>query len=130
MHLLLDTNYLLRAVGQPERLTFAIRDALENLDNVVLFSAVSIWEIAIKTALRREDFGAKPDEVARAARDAGFVALPVSIEDAAYVVTLPSHHRDPFDRLLLAQALIRPARLLTSDAVLARYSELVWVQSL
>ena len=128
MRILLDTNYLLRAVGQPERLSASIRDPREDPANVILFSAVNIWEIAIKDALRRDDFIAKPDEVGRAAHDAGFIALPVSIEDAASIVTLPLHHRDPFDRLLVAQALNQPARLLTCDPMLARYSELVWLQ--
>ena len=128
MHILLDTNYLLWAVSQPARLGSSIRATLENPENEILFSAVSIWEIAIKAALRRDDFKAEPHAIGRAARMAGFSALPVSIDDAASVVHLPLHHRDPFDRLLVAQATGQPARLLTADPVLARYSDLVWFQ--
>ena len=128
MHILLDTNYLLWALGQPTRLSDSIRATLENPENEILFSAVSIWEISIKAALRRDDFNAEPHAISRAARMAGFSALPVSIDDAASVVRLPQYHRDPFDRLLVAQAMEQPARLLTADAVLVRYSELVWLQ--
>lgn len=128
MYILLDTNYLLWAVDQPARFSAGIREALESPENVILFSAVSIWEIAIKAALRRDDFNAKPDEVAQAAQDAGFTPLSVSVGDAVSIMNLPLHHRDPFDRLLVAQALNQPARLLTSDSKLARYSELVWLQ--
>jgi PIN domain nuclease of toxin-antitoxin system len=130
MHILLDTHYLLWAVDSPERLSPAAQQALKTQENTVYFSAVSIWEIAIKAALRRQDFQARPDVIGRAARDTGFEALPVTWQHTCGVTALANHHRDPFDKLLIAQAVALPARLLTADSVLARYSDLVWVEPL
>ncbi len=125
MRLLLDTHVLLWALGNPARLDGTIRDLLEDAANEVLFSAASIWEIAIKAGLGRADFTARPEQVAREARLTGFVELPVSADAAARVADLPPYHRDPFDRLLVAQAMAEPARLYTVDALLPPYSELV-----
>ena len=129
MRILLDTHYLLWAVDAPARLPASVRDALEDEDNIVFFSAVSIWEIAIKAALRRPDFQAQPESVGKAALEIGFEPLPVTWQHTCAVAALPNHHKDPFDKLLIAQAMAYPARLLTADAKLARYSELVWVAS-
>ncbi len=98
---------------------------LEDRANEVLFSAASIWEIAIKARLRRADFAVRPEQVAREARLTGFVELPVSADVAARVVDLPLHHRGPFDRLLVAQAMAEPAQLYTADPLLRPDSELV-----
>lgn len=125
MRLLLDTHVLLWAVGEQARLDDATRDLLENPENEVLFSAASIWEIAIKSRLRRAGFGVRPEDVATAAVEIGFVELPVRATAAAQVAELPMHHRDPFDRLLIAQAIAGPTRFYTADALLPRYSELV-----
>ena len=125
MVLLLDTHILLWALVMPERLPQDVRRDLANPDNEVCFSAVSIWEIAVKTALKRLDFRYDPDEIADAARQTGMVEICVSARQAARVVDLPHHHNDPFDRLLIAQALSLPARLFTADATMTRYSELV-----
>lgn len=89
-----------------------------------MFSAASVWEIAIKTALGRADFKVSPREVLAAALETGFVELPVRSAAALAVADLPLIHRDPFDRLLVAQALTEPARLYTADAALEPYSEL------
>ncbi|HEX6442216.1 MAG TPA: type II toxin-antitoxin system VapC family toxin, partial [Stellaceae bacterium] len=94
-------------------------------DNDVLFSAASIWEIAIKFARRRSDFSVRPEVISRAALQIGFVELPVTSALAARVADLPLLHRDPFDRLLVAQAIAEPAVLFTADARLSAYSELV-----
>ena len=91
----------------------------------MLFSAASIWEIAIKAGLSRADFAVRPEAVARAARDTGFVELPVRAEVAARVSDLPPHHRDPFDRLLVAQAMAEPVLLYTADPLLPPYTDLV-----
>ena len=91
----------------------------------MLFSAASIWEIAIKATLRRRDFGVQPDIVAEEARDIGFVELPIYSRVSAAVRNLPPIHRGPFDRLLVAQAITEPAVLFTADAELLAYSELV-----
>jgi PIN domain nuclease of toxin-antitoxin system len=125
MRLLLDTHILLWALGEPERLNAETRALLEDPDNEVLFSAASIWEIAIKARLGRADFAVHPEEIVQAACDTGFTELPVRANAAAQVMKLPLHHRDPFDRLLVAQALIEPMRLYTADPLLPPYSELV-----
>lgn len=127
MRILLDTHILLWALGQPGKLPGTARAMLEDRDNEVLFSAASIWEIAIKAQAGRVGFSVSPAEIATAAVNSGFDELPVRAVHAAAVHQLPLHHRDPFDRLLLAQAIGEPARLLTVDRELAKYSELVQV---
>jgi PIN domain nuclease of toxin-antitoxin system len=124
MRLLLDTHVLLWAVGKPARLNAETRSLLEETANEVLFSAASIWEIAIKAKLGRTDFAVRPEQIAWAALETGFVELPVSAA-AARAADLPLHHRDPFDRLLVAQAMAEPVRLYTADPLLPPYSELV-----
>lgn len=125
MRLLLDTHVLLWALGAPERLGTALRAAIQNPDNDIMFSAVSIWEIAIKSALRKDDFQVEPAEIVAAALESGFMELPVRSSAAVQVAKLPAHHRDPFDRLLIAQAIVEPATLYTADTQLEIYSELV-----
>lgn len=125
MRLLLDTYLLLWALADPDRLGTALRDLIEDPENEVLFSAASIWEIAIKAGLGRADFTVRPEEVTRGAILAGFAELPVRAEAAAQVTDLPPHHRDPFDRLLVAQAMAGPLRLYTADPLLPPYSELI-----
>lgn len=127
MRLLLDTHVLLWALMEPERLEPPGRELLEAPGNDVMFSAASIWEVAIKAALDRSDFRVSPAEIAGAAVDSGFAELPVRADAASRVAALPPLHRDPFDRLLVAQAMAEPARLLTTDRQLAAYSELVHV---
>ena len=124
MRLLLDTHILLWALGEPARLPRTAREAILDRGNEVLFSAASIWEIAIKSQLGRADFGASPEAIARSAMESGFDERP-SLVARALTARLPGHHRDPFDRLLIAQAMTEPARLLTVDSALRPYSELV-----
>ena len=125
MVLLLDTHVLLWTLGAPERLPQDIVAQIESRETTVYFSAASIWEIATKTALGKVDFQYSPEDIAQAAKDTGFVELPVSAAHAAKVGRLPLHHRDPFDRLLIAQILLLPAQLITADSALPPYSELV-----
>lgn len=125
MRLLLDTHLLLWALATPQRLDAATRGALEDPGNEVLFSAASLWEIAIKAGLGRADFAFDPPQILQAALDTGFVELPVRSAAAVLVAGLPPHHRDPFDRLLVAQAMSEPVRLYTADPLLPPYSELV-----
>jgi PIN domain nuclease of toxin-antitoxin system len=122
MRLLLDTHVFLWAVTDSPKLSPQARQALHDADAVHV-SAASIWEAAIKARLGKLD--ADPAELAGAIAGSGFVELPVRASHAAAVARLPAHHADPFDRLLVAQALTEPLKLLTADAVLARYSELV-----
>lgn len=125
MRLLLDTHILLWALTDPSRLSSSVRDALEDPANIVLFSAASVWEASIKAALGRTDFQFSPQEIVASALDAGFTELPVRSTAAMRVADLPHHHRDPFDRLLVAQAMDEPAMLYTSDAQLRAYGNLV-----
>ena len=125
MRLLLDTHVLLWALIEPTKLSVDVQAALEDPLNEVLFSAASVWDMAIKTALGRADFRVSPEIIVEAAYATGFTELPVRAAAALKVSTLPHHHRDPFDRLLIAQAMTEPAALYTADAQLAVYSELV-----
>ena len=129
MRILVDTHVLLWAAAEPERLPVSFRERLESPENEVLFSAASIWELAIKMQIGRLSLAITPEELARTARERGFDELPVMAVHAAAVRNLPLHHRDPFDRLLIAQAVHEPARLLTVDRLLGKYSDLVEVGS-
>lgn len=122
---LLDTNILLAALLAPERLPESVAADLSDPMNIVYFSAASIWEVAIKYSLRRTDFDFNPQDIHLLAQDTGFTELPVKGEGCYPLAILPWHHRDPFDRLLIAQAQSLPAYLLTTDGVLRQYSELV-----
>lgn len=115
MRLILDTHLLLWALGQPEKLSAAARSQIERAD--VYISAASIWEVSIKAALGK--LKANPAEILAAVQPAGFNLLPVTGEHAAKVFELPSHHKDPFDRMLVAQASFEPMILFTNDDALA-----------
>jgi PIN domain nuclease of toxin-antitoxin system len=125
MRLILDTNVLIRALIEPGRLGPDARSVLEDPEHEVFFSVASVWEIAIKFALGRADFKVPPEEIVQSAEASGFVELPVRKPAALKVATLPHLHRDPFDRLLVAQAMTEPAHLYTTDKDLVAYSELV-----
>jgi PIN domain nuclease of toxin-antitoxin system len=127
MRLLLDTHILLWALGDSAKLPAKARQGILDPANQVHFSAASIWEIAIKSHIGRTNFMVEPEEIAQVALDSGFDELVVSARHAALTARLPAHHRDPFDRLLVAQAMTEPAHLLTVDSTLRRYSELVVV---
>ena len=122
MRLLLDTHIFLWAVAGSRLLKPAARRLIEDADEVVV-SAASIWEIAIKA--RWGKIPADPRELAAAIDASGFVELPVSAAHAAPVEHLELHHNDPFDRLLIAQALAEPLRPVTDDEVLAKCSDVV-----
>jgi PIN domain nuclease of toxin-antitoxin system len=126
VRLLLDTHVAVWAVNRPARLAPAIRRLIANPGNGIWVSAVSIWEIAIKQKLERRD--APPITAAQAIQhfvDSGYTLLPVTEHHAAAVASLPLLHGDPFDRLLVAQALYEPMRLVTHDERLAGYSETI-----
>lgn len=125
MRLLLDTHLLLWALAEPDRLDAKTKLALEDPGNEVLFSAASLWEIAIKAGLGRVDFNFDPQQVLQAALETGFVELPVRSDAAVLVAKLPLYHRDPLDRLLIAQTMSEPVRFYTADPLLRPYSELV-----
>jgi len=123
VRLLVDTHLLLWAVASSRRLPRGARALIEDPANEVYYSAASIWEIAIKSALRRKDFRVDVPALLAALARMGFVELPVTGAHAARVVQLANIHRDPFDRLLVAQSVVEPLTLLTNDALLARYGD-------
>ena len=121
MRRLLDTHVLLWALSDPRRLSAVTRRLLD--DSEVFVSAASIWEIAIKRSIGRID--ADPDTVLDALAPAGFRELPISGRHTAAVARLPDHHKDPFDRILVAQATVESMSLLTRDPALKRYGDVV-----
>jgi PIN domain nuclease of toxin-antitoxin system len=125
MKLLLDTHVALWAVSDDPRLSPKARELIAAQRNLIWVSAVSIWEIAIKHSLGRGDMPISGLEALKYFRQSGYRMLPVSPEHAAAIEVLPAHHQDPFDRLLVAQSMTEPLRLLTHDATVARYSDTV-----
>lgn len=121
MRLLLDTHIALWALTDDPRLSARARALIEDPANQVAVSAASVWEIAIKHALGRGDMPISGEAALEWFRQAGYDLLPVTPQHAAAVETLPDHHRDPFDRLLVAQAATEPMRLITRDPLVARY---------
>jgi len=125
--LLLDTQLLLWAAGQPKRLSAAARKLLTDPRNELLFSAASLWEVAIKNSLGREDFRVEPRLLRRGLLDNGYVELPVTSQHAVIIDALPPLHKDPFDRLLVAQAQIDELTMITADEAIRAYDiPLLW----
>jgi len=125
MKVLLDTHLLLWAAGQPELLSQEARDLLDDPMNELLFSAANLWEVTIKRALDRDDFQVNPRLLRRGLLDNGYGELAITSEHAIAVELLPPIHKDPFDRILIAQSVVEGITLLTSDPLVARYSGLV-----
>ena len=121
MKLLLDTQLLLWATLDPRLLSSAAFALMNDTRNSLLFSAATIWEVAIKFSLGRADFDVDPRVLRRALLDNGYAELPITGQHAVSIASLPPIHKDPFDRLLLAQAISEGILLLTADAQLARY---------
>lgn len=122
---LLDTNVLLAALLAPKRLPPEVVASLSDPINTVYFSSASIWEVAVKRSLNRADFDFNPEDIHQLALDTPFTELSVTGDHCYSLTNMPWYHRDPFDRLLIAQAQSLPAYLLTSDGVLRQYSDLV-----
>lgn len=125
MNVLLDTHVALWAITDNPRLTARARELILSPNSTVWVSAASIWEIAIKNSLGRGDMPITAASAVGYFQASGYRFLPVEPEHAAAVADLPSLHADPFDRILVAQALTVPMRLLTGDAVVARYSDTI-----
>jgi PIN domain nuclease of toxin-antitoxin system len=121
MRLLLDTHILLWAANEPERMSKATRSLFENPDHELVFSAVSLWEIAIKTGRGRDSFRVDAGSLRRNLFDNGYAELPMTGAHAAAVAGLPPIHKDPFDRMLVAQATVEGLTLVTSDPAVANY---------
>ena len=125
MKLLLDTHIVLWAAGQPEKLSKSARTLLTTPENVLFFSVASMWEIEIKRGLGREDFKVNPRRLRKMLIANGYTELAIDAEHVFTVETLPLLHKDPFDRLLLAQARTEGMLLLTVDASVLQYQESV-----
>lgn len=121
MQLLLDTHLLVWAMGEPERLDPALVRLLEDPMNTPVFSVASLWELVIKRGLDRPDFQLEPPLLRQALLEAGWRELSVEAHHVLVVGQLPALHRDPFDRLLLAQAQADGLLLITADQQLAQY---------
>jgi PIN domain nuclease of toxin-antitoxin system len=121
MKLLLDTHLLLWAAGEPDRLPARARAMIENRENELIFSAASLWEIVIKRRLGRDDLRVDPGLLRRSLLDNNYCELPVTSVHAVAVDSLLPIHKDPFDRILVAQAMVEGMALLTVDPVVARY---------
>jgi PIN domain nuclease of toxin-antitoxin system len=128
--LLLDTHCWLWMQAEPERFSAKARRLVESRTNDLLFSAASSWEIAIKYALGRLPLPSPPsDYVPDRIASSGVIPLPVHHAHAAGVAELPPHHRDPFDRLLIAQALLEGVPILTADRQFQPYDvEVIWAR--
>jgi PIN domain nuclease of toxin-antitoxin system len=121
MKLLLDTHLLLWAAGEPKRLSKQARTLIDNPNNELLFSAASLWEIAIKRGLGREDFRVDARLLRRGMLDNGYSELPIVSDHVVATESLPLIHKDPFDRILVAQATVEGVTLLTMDSVVSQY---------
>jgi PIN domain nuclease of toxin-antitoxin system len=121
MKLLLDTHVLLWAAGEPKRLSRRARALLNDSDNELLFSVASLWEVAIKRGLGRSDFQVDARLLRRGLLDNGYSELPIVSEHVVATESLPAIHKDPFDRVLVAQATVEGVTLLTTDSLVAQY---------
>jgi PIN domain nuclease of toxin-antitoxin system len=125
VNLLLDTHIALWAITDSPKLPDQARELIVSTKTTVWVSAASVWEIAIKHALRRGDMPVSSQDALRYFQESGYRMLPIAAEHAVAVAALSPHHMDPFDRILVAQALVEPLRLLTHDAQVALYSDTI-----
>jgi PIN domain nuclease of toxin-antitoxin system len=125
VNVLLDTHVALWAIIDSPRLTKKARELIESPRSTLWVSAASVWEIAIKHSLGRGDMPVSSQGALRYFRESGYRLLAIEPEHAAAVENLPALHADPFDRILVAQALVEPMRLITHDSVVARYSDTI-----
>lgn len=121
MKLLLDTHLLLWAAGEPKRLSRRARGLIDNPGNELFFSPASLWELVIKRGLRRPDFNVDARVLRRGLLDNGYGELPIVSDHVVAIDNLPPIHKDPFDRVLVAQATVEGITLLTTDSVLSQY---------
>ncbi|MCA1926457.1 MAG: type II toxin-antitoxin system VapC family toxin [Thiobacillus sp.] len=125
MNILLDTHVALWAITDSPRLNKRARQLIESPKSSLWISAATVWEIAIKHSLGRGDMPVSGQDALRYFRESGYRFLPIEPEHAAGIEDLPAHHADPFDRILVAQALAEPMRLMTHDPIVARYSDTI-----
>jgi PIN domain nuclease of toxin-antitoxin system len=125
LNILLDTHIALWAITDSPKLPTTARDLILAETSTIYVSTASIWEIGIKHSLQRGDMPVSGKAALHYFREAGYRILPIEAEHAVAVETLPLHHQDPFDRLLVAQALTEPLRLISHDRQVARYSDTI-----
>ena len=121
MKLLLDTHILLWAAGQPGRLPSDARELIGAPENELFFSSANLWEVLIKRSLGRDDFKVDARVLRRALLDNGYGELPIGSEHVVAIDSLPMIHKDPFDRILVAQATVEGITLVTADQIVAKY---------
>lgn len=121
MKLLPDTHLLVWSAREPERLSKEARYLIEDARNELFFSAVSIWEVAVKQSLNRNDFNVDARALRRGLLENGYRELTLTGDHAIAISELPPIHQDPFDRILIAQARSENITLLTADALIAKY---------
>jgi PIN domain nuclease of toxin-antitoxin system len=121
MKFLLDTHLLLWAAGEPRKLSKQARTLIENQNNELLFSVASLWEVTIKRGLGRKDFKVDARLLRRGLLDNGYAEMPVQSDHVVATESLPPLHKDPFDRVLVAQATVEGITLLTTDSLVSQY---------
>jgi PIN domain nuclease of toxin-antitoxin system len=120
--LLLDTHTLIWAVDRPSSLSPKAKAALQDPDNELLLSAATLWQMAIKVGLKKLTLSLPYSQwMTQALTDLGAHVVPITVESAAVLIGLPNHHRDPFDRLLVAQAMIENSLLVSVDSIFDQY---------
>ena len=125
MKILLDTHVAMWAIADSPEMPAKARDLILDSENNIFVSAASIWEISIKHSIGKRSMPISAREALKFFQESGYFILPIGADHAAFVETLPPHHKDPFDRLLVAQALLEPLRFLTHDQEVAKYSDTV-----
>ncbi|MFA6036939.1 MAG: type II toxin-antitoxin system VapC family toxin [Legionellales bacterium] len=121
MKFLLDTHLLLWAANQSEKLSATAHALITDPENQLIFSAASLWEITIKSGLGRDDFRVDVRVLRRGLLDNGYNELPITSEHAVAIDSLPLIHKDPFDRILIAQSIVEGITLLTTDILISQY---------
>lgn len=119
MNIILDTHIFIWALTQPERLSQKYREHIESLSNEIFISSISIAEIAIKSSIGKLDYSFDLDDVIY---ESGFESLNFTVEDAILLKDLPFHHRDPFDRMLIAQSISNGYYIISDDSKLSAYN--------
>ncbi|WP_395947589.1 type II toxin-antitoxin system VapC family toxin [Caedibacter taeniospiralis] len=125
MKLILDTHVLLWVASDSKKLSAETRRILNDTKNELFFSVASIWEVAIKQSLARDDFNVDARLLRRGLLDHGYSELPILSEHVVEINNLPMIHKDPFDRLLIAQSMVEGIILLTSDELVAQYQGMI-----
>lgn len=121
MNLLLDTHLLLWCASEPSKLSQEAISLINNPSHNLFFSAASIWEVTIKQGLKRDDFSVDPYLLRRGLIDNGYTEVPITSQHTLSIIHLPTIHKDPFDRLLIAQAEVEGFLLLTHDEMISQY---------